>query len=85
MTAGGLRAELIALHRSQRAHGLSKFNVNKPRLTVSEAAQSLGISKSWLDKLRESGAGPAFIRLGRRVVYDARDLEEWAAAHRVIK
>jgi excisionase family DNA binding protein len=50
-----------------------------PRLlTVSEAAQRLGVSVSYLNKLRGSGGGPAFMKLGsRRVAYDPADLAAW--------
>ena len=48
------------------------------KLTVREAAAHLRLSKSHLDKLRLTGGGPAYIKLGRRVVYDLRDLETWA-------
>lgn len=50
----------------------SKFN-------VLEAANLLRVSKSWLDKKRLDGGGPEFHKFGRRVVYDSRDLESWAA------
>lgn len=52
------------------------------KLAVREAAAYLGLSKSTLDKLRVTGGGPAYLRLGRRVVYDRRDLETWAQASR---
>jgi molybdenum cofactor biosynthesis enzyme MoaA len=53
-----------------------------PKLTVREAAAYLRVSKSLLDKLRLTGGGPVFIRLQRRIVYDIRDLEAWAAQGR---
>jgi excisionase family DNA binding protein len=49
------------------------------RVTVSEAAALLRVSKSWLDKKRLDGGGPEFHKFGRRVVYDKRDLDAWAA------
>ena len=36
--------------------------------TVMEAAEYLRVSKNYLDKLRVSGGGPVFVRLGRRKV-----------------
>ena len=45
--------------------------------TAPEAAQYLGISASTLSKLRVFGGGPKFHKLGRRVVYDIRDLDGW--------
>jgi hypothetical protein len=52
------------------------------KIPVAEAAAFLGVSKSWLDKHRVHGGGPAYLKIGRRVVYDLRDLEEFAAGRR---
>ena len=53
------------------------------KLSVIEAARFLNLSKSTLDKLRLTGGGPAYLKLGpRRVVYDPVDLERWAAERR---
>lgn len=46
------------------------------------AARRLGLSASTLEKLRCMGGGPAYLKLGRRVVYEARDLDDWKAARR---
>jgi predicted DNA-binding transcriptional regulator AlpA len=53
------------------------------KLSVAEAAAFLGVSKSWLDKQRVHGGGPAYLKIGRRVVYDLSDLEEFAVGRRV--
>lgn len=47
-------------------------------LTTREAAHRLGLSESVMEKWRVSGTGPVFSKLGRRVVYDPRDLEDFA-------
>ncbi len=52
------------------------------KLTVLEAAAYLTVSKSFLDKKRLNGSGPPFLKLGRRVVYDGTDLENWAVSNR---
>lgn len=52
------------------------------KLSVQEAAYYLGLSKSFLDKRRLDGTGPAFLRLGRRVVYQRSDLDQWATSNR---
>ncbi len=52
------------------------------KLHVLEAAAFLGLSKSYLDKKRLDGGGPAYLKLGRRVVYDLADLEIWAASRK---
>ena len=51
-------------------------------LNAAQAASRLGLSVSTLAKLRLSGAGPAYSKLGRRVVYRLEDLEAWIVANR---
>jgi excisionase family DNA binding protein len=48
-------------------------------LSVEEAARLLGLSASTLNKLRLTGGGPRFAKLGRRCLYDGDDLKKWAA------
>lgn len=36
-----------------------------------------------LAQWRHKGMGPAFYRLGRKIIYRGCDLNEWAEAHRV--
>jgi excisionase family DNA binding protein len=48
-------------------------------LTASEAARYLGISTSTLQKHRQHGTGPAYFKLGGRVLYRIADLDTWAA------
>ena len=52
------------------------------RLKVDAAARYTGLSASTLNKLRVFGGGPAYLKLGRRVVYDAADLDAWLATQR---
>jgi excisionase family DNA binding protein len=54
----------------------------RKRLCTKEAAAYVGLSKSTLDKLRVYGGGPSFSKLGRRVVYDAADLDKWLESNR---
>jgi predicted DNA-binding transcriptional regulator AlpA len=51
-------------------------------INVPQAAEYLGISASTLSKRRVFGGGPKYLKLGRRVVYDTRDLDAWLDAHR---
>jgi predicted DNA-binding transcriptional regulator AlpA len=46
-------------------------------LTAGEAAKVLGLAPSTLAKLRLSGNGPLYCKLGRRVVYRREDLAAW--------
>jgi predicted DNA-binding transcriptional regulator AlpA len=52
------------------------------KLNVREAARFLGLSVSTLNKLRLSGNGPPYLKLGRRVLYDLHALETWAATRK---
>ena len=52
------------------------------KLTTPQAAAFVGLGVSSLEKLRVVGGGPAFLKIGRRVVYDALDLEQWLAKHK---
>lgn len=58
------------------------MNDQNRRMAVFEAAAYTGISISMLNKLRVSGGGPAFLKLGRRVLYDQSDLDEWMLGRR---
>lgn len=43
-----------------------------------EASEYLGLSSRTLEKHRTYGTGPAYRKLGGRVVYDLADLTLWA-------
>ena len=47
-------------------------------LTPAEAAMWLRLAKQTLARWRCEGRGPAFLRLGKRVLYRAPDVEAWA-------
>ena len=47
-------------------------------LRTQEAARFLGLSERTLEKHRTYGTGPAYRKLGGRVVYAVDDLEAWA-------
>ena len=53
-------------------------------LSADQAAELLGLAKSTLSKMRLSGGGPAFIKMGRRVAYRPDDIEAWLKSHRRI-
>lgn len=55
-------------------------NRREPLLKSEEAGQFLALSPGWLAKLRMTGGGPRFIKLGRRVRYARSDLDAWIAA-----
>jgi excisionase family DNA binding protein len=49
-------------------------------LTQKEVAAYLRLSERTLERHRVAGTGPAFVKLGRRVVYRRSDVERWAEA-----
>lgn len=57
----------------------------KTFISTAEVARHTGFSASWLVTLRRRGDGPAYIKCGRRVLYDSRDIETWLLSHRVSK
>jgi len=52
-------------------------------LRTPEAAAYVGVSTSTLEKLRLTGQGPAFVRLGSRMVgYEVESLDRWIERQR---
>jgi len=52
------------------------------RLTVKEAADYVRLAMSTLNALRTAGRGPRFIKLGRKILYDSKDLDIWLERHK---
>ena len=53
-------------------------NIPPRYLRTQEAARFLGLSERTLEKHRYFGTGPAYRRIGGRVVYSVDDLRAWA-------
>lgn len=51
-------------------------------LRTHEAAEYCGSSASTFEKLRLTGGGPVYSKIGRRVVYRQADLDVWIDARR---
>ncbi|MDL2401569.1 helix-turn-helix transcriptional regulator [Rhizobium mayense] len=51
-------------------------------LRTEDASNYTGLSASTLTKLRLTGGGPAYIKLGKSVVYDPADLDAWLSSKR---
>jgi predicted DNA-binding transcriptional regulator AlpA len=45
------------------------------------AAQRTGLAVPTLEKLRCTGGGPRYCKLGRAVRYRVSDLDDWVASH----
>ena len=64
----------------RRISGDGTMNTQIPTiLNAVQAAERLNLSLSTLAKKRLSGSGPAYAKLGRRVVYRIEDLDAWVA------
>lgn len=55
----------------------------KEVLTSNEAAQYMGISKSYLYKLTMSGKVPHFKPMGKMCYFNRHELEQWLQSNRV--
>jgi molybdenum cofactor biosynthesis enzyme MoaA len=51
-------------------------------MNVDEAARHLKVSASYLNKLRLTGGGPVYAKLGAKVVYDPDDLAKWVQSRK---
>lgn len=51
-------------------------------LNAVDAAKQLGLSTSTLAKMRLYGNGPAYIKLGRRVLCRPEDIQNWISENR---
>lgn len=49
-------------------------------LNTEDAARQTGLAVSTLEKLRLTGNGPRFVKLGRAVRYRPEDIESWIAS-----
>ena len=59
---------------------MSNVETANRRLRTTQAAAYLSLSKSTLEKLRLTGGGPRYAKLGKIVVYGLSDLDAWTAA-----
>jgi excisionase family DNA binding protein len=57
---------------------------NSELLTPDETAGYLRATKQTLARWRCEGGGPAYVKMGMRVLYRRSDLETWIAGRRVL-
>lgn len=53
------------------------------KLSAPKAASHVGLTVATLAKLRCWGGGPAYLKLGRRVMYERHLLDAWVSERRV--
>jgi predicted DNA-binding transcriptional regulator AlpA len=60
-----------------------EVNSIPPRaMRVNDAAEYTSISVSTLNKLRLTGGGPTYVKIGKSVVYLISDLDKWLENNR---
>jgi len=52
-----------------------------PILTAPDAANILRVHLRTLERWRQTGEGPRYVKMGRRVGYRRSDLEDWLEAN----
>lgn len=55
----------------------SDYWLNHQLIDTHETARRLNLSRHTLIRWRTTGQGPAFLKFGRRVLYDPAVLSEW--------
>ena len=63
---------------------LNEIASKHPLRNNADAAAYLGLGASTLEKLRMTGKGPVYLKIGRRCLYAQSDLDAWLARHRRI-
>lgn len=61
---------------------MSEQEMGGRRLDTAGAEAYTGLARQTLAKLRVYGGGPDYIKVGRRVIYDTRDLDAWLASRK---
>ena len=54
----------------------------RPFLRTKAVAERYGMSKSFFEKLRVSGGGPPYRKVGTAVLYCPAELDDWFTKHR---
>ena len=62
---------------------MNHIAIAQQRLTEAETSHYIAMSRPWLKLSRMRGKGPAYLKIGRSVRYDIKDLDQWLQAHRV--
>ena len=84
------RSASCTIRSGQQAHSRQASNATPliellyDNFTPRQAAEYVGLSTSLLAKLRMSenrSRGPAFVKIGKAVIYRRADLDAWLASH----
>lgn len=72
-------------------HGIEIYKMTTILLTEKQAAEYIGMSRSFLSQARMNGQrekrtnAPPFIKIGKAIRYLRQDIDEWIATNRINK
>lgn len=66
--------------RHARQQMEKEANMNEEFYTQADLVKILKISPRTLERYRQEGTGPAFVKTGRRALYRASDVAKWVDA-----
>ena len=73
---------VLVMPKTDKANGQTNTVAGARVMTTGEAATVLGLSASYLNKMRVTGCGPVFLKLSRAVRYTQADLDAWISRRR---
>jgi predicted DNA-binding transcriptional regulator AlpA len=73
---------VLAMPKTDKANSQANTVAGARVMTTGEAAAVLGLSASYLNKMRVTGCGPVFLKLSRAVRYTQADLDAWISCRR---
>jgi hypothetical protein len=72
-----------SIQRNKKQSIITAEALRRFLLGEADTSQYIAMSRPWLRLQRMRGTGPAFLRIGRSIRYDVRDLDTWLSSHRV--
>lgn len=78
----GLPVEGESKRRRRRPNIDPQYVAELHYLNTAQLGALLGVAGVTLELWRRSGCGPAFSKVGHRVIYDRREVDKWLASNR---
>ena len=82
LTASLNNTKVLSMPKSPKSNLVSNTAAGTRMMTTGDAAAYLGLSASYLNKMRVTGGGPVFLKLSRAVRYRHADLDVWISSRR---
>lgn len=75
---------MLSVETSWRLKQMTNLFEHNRNYVLGDRELNLIGDRAKLAQWRHKGLGPAFYRLGRKIVYRGADLNAWAEAHRIV-